>query len=171
MAWWRLAPTWLLWLLAILLVGGGQQARVWWAQADAAGSRTELADYRLEISERDRRTQAKARTEEQRRQAAADERDRNAKEELDAVRSDAARTDGAFERFQLRYAELERRSRACGNAVTAKLGQAAEDEARMRADVLGRLGAAARLYAAEADERGVAGRACEAVYDRVRGGG
>jgi hypothetical protein len=40
----------------------------------------------------------------------------------------------------------------------------------MRADLLGRLGAAARLYAAEADERGVAGRACELAYDRVRGG-
>ncbi|MNR36901.1 hypothetical protein D3C85_1548770 [compost metagenome] len=88
---------------------------------------------------------------------------------LEVARADAARAGDALQRLQQRYEEAERRSRSCGNSVTAQLGEAAEAGARVRADVLGRIGEAARLYAAEADERGVAGRACEAAYERVRG--
>ncbi|MCO6057288.1 DUF2514 domain-containing protein [Pseudomonas sp. MOB-449] len=142
-----------------------------WAQAAAMGAENELADYRLQVSERDRRAAAQARTEEQRRQQAVDEVGNEAEGELEVARADAARAGDALQRLQQRFEEAERRSRACGNAVTAQLGQAAEDDARMRADLLGRIGEAARRYAAEADERGVAGRACEAAYDRVRGGG
>lgn len=39
----------------------------------------------------------------------------------------------------------------------------------MRADVLRRLREVARLYAAEADRRGVAGQACETAYEAIRG--
>lgn len=167
----QVVPAWCWWLLALALVGGGQQLRVSWAQSDAASARAELADYRLEVSERDRRAAALARTEEQRRQRAADEVEQNAQGELEVARADADRAGDALQRLQQRYEDLEQRSRACGNAVTAQLSQAAGAGARVRADVLGRVGEAARLYAAEADERGVAGRACEAVYDQVRGGG
>ncbi|MGQ7814566.1 DUF2514 family protein [Metapseudomonas furukawaii] len=50
------------------------------------------------------------------------------------------------------------------------LSQAAGATAGVRAELFGRLGEAVRFYAAEADRRGIAGRACEAAYDRVRGG-
>jgi hypothetical protein len=39
----------------------------------------------------------------------------------------------------------------------------------MRADVFGRIGTAAQLYAAVADERGVAGATCEKSYEAVKG--
>jgi hypothetical protein len=166
----KLVPSWCWWALALLLVAGGQQLRVSNAQADAAGARSELADYRLEVSERDRRADSLARTEEQRRQKVVDEVGNEAEGKLELARADAARAGDALQRLQQRFEEAERRSRACGNSVTAQLSQAAENAARVRADVLGRVGEAAQFYAAEADERGVAGRACEVAYDRVRGG-
>ncbi|MCY1355683.1 hypothetical protein D9M69_421140 [compost metagenome] len=169
MTWLKVVPAWCWWVLVLILVAGGQQLRVGWAQADAAKAQAELADYRLEVSERDRRAAAQARTEEQRRQKAVDEVGNEADGELEVARADADRSGDALQRLQQRYAELEQRSRACGNALTAQLGQAAEGEARVRADLLGRLGEAVRFYAAEADRRGIAGRACELAYDRVRG--
>ncbi|MNO59963.1 hypothetical protein D3C76_505630 [compost metagenome] len=98
-----------------------------------------------------------------------DEVEKNAKGKLDEARADADRAGDALQRLQQRYEDADRRSRACGNAITAQLGEAAEDAARVRADVLSRVGEAARLYAAEADRRGVAGKACEAAYEAVRG--
>ncbi|WP_280377961.1 DUF2514 family protein [Pseudomonas sp. BN515] len=176
MGWTKLNSAWLWWALALLLVGGGQQLRVADLQADVATANTGkveaekgLSDYRLEVAERDRRTDARARAEEQRRQKVVDEVGNEAEGELEVARADAARAGDALDRLQQRFEEAERRSRACGNSVTAQLSQAAEDEARMRADLLSRIGEAARLYAAEADRRGVAGRACELAYDRVRG--
>ncbi len=80
MKWISAVPAWCWWLIALVLVAGGQQCRVVIADGTAADARAEsarsdkaLADYRLEISERDRRAAAQARTEEQRRQAVADE--------------------------------------------------------------------------------------------------
>jgi hypothetical protein len=40
----------------------------------------------------------------------------------------------------------------------------------VRADVFGRVGEAAQLYAAVADDRGIAGATCEKSYDTVKGG-
>ncbi|AYF87434.1 DUF2514 family protein [Pseudomonas sp. DY-1] len=125
--------------------------------------------YRLEVSERDRRADAQSRTEEQRRQKAVDEVGNEAEGKLEVARVDAARAGDALQRLQQRFDEAERRSRACGNSFTAQLSQAAEVEARMRADLLGRIGEAAGFYAAEADERGTAGKACEVAYGRLRG--
>ena len=152
-AWLRLVPGWV-WLLALVVIGGGQQLRVSWAQADAAGAQGELADYRLEVSERDRRADARARTEEQRRQKAVDEVGNEADGKLEVARADAARAGDALQRLQQRFDEAERRSRACGNSVTAQLSQTVEAGSRMRADLLGQVGEAARLYASEADRRG-----------------
>ncbi|MNO23662.1 hypothetical protein D3C76_134670 [compost metagenome] len=171
MTWLKLLPTWRWWLLAVLLVAGIQQARVVGLQGDVAQAKGELNDYRLQVAERDLRAAAAARAEEQRRQQVVDEVERNGNERLEMAQADAARAGDALQRLQQRFADSEQRSRACGDSITAQLGQAAEDDARMRADLLGRLGEAARLYAAEADERGVAGRTCEQAYDRVRGGG
>lgn len=165
----NLVPRWAWWVLAILLVGGVQQLRVSSALADAAGAKGELSDYRLEVSERDRRAAAQARTEEQRRQKAVEEVGNEAEGKLEVARADAARAGDALQRLRQRFDEVERRSRACGDSITAELGQAAEAGARLRADVLGRLGAAARLYAAEADRRGIAGQVCELAYGQVRG--
>ncbi|AOE84570.1 hypothetical protein [Pseudomonas sp. TCU-HL1] len=123
----KLAPTWFWWLLALAVVEGGQQAGVWWSQANAAGAKSELSDYRLEVSERDRCAETQVRTEEQRHQKAADEVERDVKGKLEEARADAAAFDLLVELFESadrRAGELAAaldRSRAAGKACDALL--------------------------------------------------
>lgn len=168
-AWLKLVPAWAWWALALAVVAGWQQIRVSSAQSVAAGAQRELADYRAEVAERDRRAAVFVIQENQRRQAATEKADAEAQQQLAAARDDAERAGNALERLQQRLAAAEQRSRDAGNSITAQLGQAAEDAARVRADMLGRLGAAAQLYAGIADQRGIAGSACERAYDGVAG--
>jgi len=175
-AWLKFVPSWAWWVLALAVVAGGQQIRVLSAQAVAAKAQVadskaqaELADYRAEVSERDRRAALFVIQENQRRQVETEKADAEAQEQLAAARTDAERAGSALERLQQRLAAAEQRSRDAGNAITAQLGQAAEDAARVRADLFGRIGTAAQLYAAVADDRGIAGSACEKAYDAVRG--
>lgn len=171
MNWLKLVPAWV-WralALALAVVAAGQQIMVSSAQTVAAGALRELADYRAEVAERDRRAAVFVIQENQRRQAATEKADEEAQQQLDQARSDAARADSALERLQQRLAAAEQRSRDAGNSITAQLSEAADSAARMQADVLGRVGEAAQLYARVADERGVAGSACEKAWDEVRG--
>lgn len=168
-AWLKLVPTWSYLVLALVLAVGVQQIRVLSAQSDASKARADLATYRTEVSERDRRAALFVIQENQRRQAATEKADAEAQEQLAVARSDADRAGTALERLQQRLAAAEQRSRDAGNAITAQFSQAAESAARVRADVFGRVGEAARLYAGVADERGVAGSACEKAYDAVKG--
>lgn len=168
MTWLRLVPSWLWWALALSVVAGVQQARVWSADTRASTAIAAEASYRAEVSERDRRAALYVIQENQRRQAEVEKADAEAQQQLAAARGDAERAGGALERLQLRLEASEQRSRDAGNAITAQLGQTAESEARMRADVFGRIGEAARLYADEADRRGIAGHACVAAYEKVR---
>jgi len=168
-AWLKLVPTWSYWVLALVLVAGGQQIRVLSAQSVASKAQADLANYRTEVSERDRRAAMAVIQENQRRQAATEKADANAQEQLAAARTDADRAGSALERLQQRLAAAEQRSRDAGNAITAQLSASAEDAARVRADVFGRVGEAAQLYAGVADERGIAGSACEKAYDAVKG--
>ncbi|MCY1360501.1 hypothetical protein D9M69_471310 [compost metagenome] len=168
-AWLKFVPSWAWWVLALAVVAGGQQIRVLSAQSVAAGRQRELTDYRAEVAERDRRAAVFVIQENQRRQAATEKADAEAQQKLDAARDDAERAGSALERLKLRLAAAEQRSRDAGNSITAQLVQAAEDTARVRADMLGRLGEAVRLYADIADQRGIAGVACERAYDGLRG--
>lgn len=168
-AWLKFVPSWAYWVLALVLVAGGQQIRVLSAQSVASKAQADLATYRTEVSERDRRAAVFVIQENQRRQAATEKADAEAQEQLAAARTDAERAGSALERLQQRLAAAEQRSRDAGNAITAQLSQAAEGAARVRADVFGRIGEAAQLYAGVADERGIAGSACEKAYDAVRG--
>lgn len=167
--WLKLVPLWVWSVLALVLVAGGQQIRVFSAQAVAAGAQRDLSDYRTEVAERDRRAAVFVIQENQRRQAATEKADAEAQQQLAAARGDAERAGSALERLQQRLAAAEQRSRDAGNSITTQLGQAAEDAARMRADVLGRLGAAAGFYAGIADQRGIAGATCEKAYDGLDG--
>lgn len=168
-AWLKLVPTWSYWVLALVVVAGGQQIRVLSAQSVATKAQVELASYQTEVSERDRRAALFVIQENQRRQAATEKAHADAQEQLASARIDADRAGSALERLQQRLAAAEQRSRDAGNAITAQLSQAAEDAARVRADVLGRIGTAAQLYARVADDRGIAGTACEKSYEAVKG--
>lgn len=168
--WLKLVPAWVYWVLALCIVAGAQQLRVAAAQSDAAGAVSALADYKTEVSERNRRAAVAALQETKRRMAAIDEVTKHAEQRLEAARADAADAGSALERLQQRLAETEQRSRAAGNTITAQLSQAAEAEARVRAELFGGLGAAAQLYADEADQRGIRGSACERQYDSLGSG-
>jgi len=168
-AWLKFVPGWAWWVVALAVVAGGQQIRVVSAQSVASKAQADLADYRTEVSERDRRAALFVIQENQRRQAETEKADAEAQEQLAAARIDAHRAGSALERLQQRLAAAEQRSRDAGNAITAQLSQAAEDAARVRADVFGRVGEAAQLYAGVADERGIAGTACEKSYEAVKG--
>lgn len=160
-------PGWSWWLLALVIIAGGQQVRVSMAQADAAQAATALADYKTEVAERDRLAAADALQETKRRIAALDEVQQNAEQQLEVARTDAADAAAALERLQQRLADAEQRSRAAGNSITAQLSQAADTTARVRADLLGWIGEAAGLYAAVADQRGIAGSSCELAFDAL----
>lgn len=168
-AWLKLVPGWAYWVLALVLVAGGQQVRVLSAQSAASKAQADLASYRTDVSERDRRAALFVIQENQRRQAATEKADADAQEQLAAARTDAERAGGALDRLQQRLAASEQRSRDAGNAITAQLSQTAESAARVRADVFSRIGTAAQLYAGVADDRGIAGSACEKSYDAVKG--
>ncbi|MCY1286290.1 hypothetical protein D9M70_352590 [compost metagenome] len=171
MTWLRLVPAWCWWLLALVLVGGGQQLRVSLAQADAAQALSFLADYMLLISERDRRAEAKARTEEQRRQQAVDEVEKDAKGKLDEARADAATAQSAADRLRVEVDRLRAGRSATCSAIAAQQRQAGESAVVVLAELLESADRMAGDLAAALDRSRVAGLACEAAYEGVRGGG
>lgn len=88
-------------------------------------------------------------------------------ERRNQVDAAAARTAG--DRLRQRAEAIA--ARGCPAPRTAEpagSGSAAEDPARMLADVLGRLEPFCRQLAAVADERGTAGAACEQSYDALK---
>lgn len=171
--WLKLVPSWAWpWIAGLVLalaVGGVQQVRVVGLQVGLANEKAAHSNYRTEVAERDRRAAMFLIQENQRRQAAVEKADAEAQQQLAAARGDAERASSALERLQQRLAAAEQRSRDAGNSITAQLGQAAESAARMRADVLGRLGAAAGFYAGIADERGIRGANCEKAWGGLEG--
>jgi uncharacterized membrane protein YdbT with pleckstrin-like domain len=169
--WLGAAPGWCWWLIALVLVAGGQQYRVVVADgatADAlvevAKSAKALADYRLEVSERDRRAAAQARTEEQRRQALADEEGESARQQLEMAQGRAAAAESAAGGLRGEIARLRAdRTATCGATATQQrqagtsavvvLGGLLEEADRM----------AGSLAEAFARSR-IAGQVCEAAY-------
>ncbi|MDD1981081.1 DUF2514 family protein [Pseudomonas asiatica] len=162
-------PAWCWWLMALVLVAGGQQYRVVVAQGETAEARTELADYRLEVSERDRRAAVKARTEEQRRQAVVDEEGESARKKLELAQSRAADAESAASGLRREIARLRAGHRAncdtiatqqrqTGTSAVVVLGGLLEDADRM-----------AGSCAAALERSRIAGLACEAVVERIKG--
>lgn len=177
MSWLGAVPAWCWWLIALVLVAGSQQYRVVIAEVAAADARAEtsrsdktLADYRLEVSERDRRAAAQARTEEQRRQVLADEEGEDARQKLELAqgRADAAESASDGLRGEIKRLRDSRaatcsaiasQQRQAGASAFVVLGRLLEESDRMAGDL------------ATALERSrIAGLACEAVVNRIKGG-
>lgn len=167
MAWVRVVPLWA-WLAVVLgLWTVVEELRLANLRGELVAEQAAHSGYRAEVAERDRRAAVAALAETKRRQVAAEGVEKDAQGKLGQAQGDAARAGDALQRLQQRYAETEQRARQCGDAITAQLSAAAEAGARMRAELLGRLGAAAGLYAAAADDNRVRGQACEASYDSL----
>lgn len=163
----KLIPAWALVAAVGLLFVGLQQLRVSAAHTNAAEARASLGNYKVEVAERDRRAALSALQETNRRQSAAGEIDNDAQHQLAQAKDDADRAGDALQRLQQRVAASEQRVRQCGNTITAQLSAAADAEARMRAELFGRLGAAVQLYAGIADDNRIRGSTCEARYDSL----
>ncbi|MFK3815070.1 DUF2514 family protein [Pseudomonas sp. NPDC089407] len=169
-------PAWCWWLIAMVLVAGGQQYRVVIADGSAAAARTEtakagkaLSDYRLQAAERDRRAAVQARTEERRRQAEADEEGENARQKLELAQDRAAAAESAASGL---HGEIKRlrdghratcdtiaaQQRKTGTSAVVVLGGLLEDADRM-----------AGSCAAALERSRIAGLACEAVVEGMKG--
>ncbi len=153
----------------LVLVAGGQQYRVAVAQGDTETARSDLADYRLEVSERDRRAAAQVRTEEQRRQAVADKEGESARQKLELAESRAADAESAAGGLR---GEIERlragRAATCG-AIATQQRQAGTSAVVVLGGLLEESDRMAGSCAAALERSRIAGLACEAVVERMKG--
>ena len=113
------------------------------------------------------KAEAASRAEEQRRAQVQTEALNEAKRQADAARADADSANRAAERLRKR-ANVAFSSPGSADPAASASGSAASNPASVYADVLGRLGDAAGQLAAIADERGIAGNACERSYDALK---
>ncbi|WP_210014797.1 DUF2514 family protein [Pseudomonas palmensis] len=168
MTWLRLAPAWVWWLGIAIAVGAFQQLRVLGAEGDAMNARKSLADYRLEVAERDRRSAVRDRAEEQRRQLVADEEGENAEREkkalqgkLFAAESAAGGLRGEINRLRAGHSAtcdtIATQQRQAGATAVVVLGGLLEDADRM-----------AGSCAAALERSRIAGLACESIMDGTR---
>ncbi|MCE5979047.1 DUF2514 family protein [Pseudomonas sp. JR33AA] len=168
MNWLAAVPAWCWWLIALIVVGGGQQYRVVVARGETAEARTELSDYRLQVAERDRRSAVQARTEEQRRQAVADKEGESARQQLELAQGRAAAAEsaagglrGEIDRLRAGRAAtcntIATQQRQAGTSAVVVLGGLLEESDRMAGDL-----------AAALERSRIAGLACEAMSDAMR---
>lgn len=172
MNWLGAVPAWCWWFIALVLVGGGQQYRVVIANGTAADARAEtaksdkaLADYRLEVSERDRRAAAKARTEEQRRQAVADEEGESARKQLELAQGRAAAAESAAGGLRGEIARLRADRAATCDTIAAQQRQAGTSAVVVLGGLLEESDRMAGSCAAALERSRIAGLACEAIYN------
>lgn len=167
-AWLKFVPSWAWWAAALMAAVLAQELRVQVANQHAVSAGAELADYRLQIAERDRRAEAAAREEEHRRKTEVDRITGEANDQAEQARADAADADQRADSLQQQIARLLASRGATCSAIAAQGSPPARDAAVLLADVLGRVEQAGRELAAESDRRGIAGRACERYADSLR---
>ncbi|AHC82542.1 hypothetical protein X970_11200 [Pseudomonas monteilii SB3101] len=168
MNWLGAVPAWCWWLIALVLVAGGQQYRIVAAQESAASARSELADYRLEVSERDRRAAAQARTEEQRRQAAADEEGESARKKLEVAQGRAADAESAADGLRGEIKRLRAGHRATCHTIASHQRQAGTSAVVVLGGLLEESDRMAGDLATALERSRIAGLACEALVDRMK---
>ena len=168
MSWLGAVPAWCWWLIALVLVAGGQQYRVVVAQGETGTARIELADYRLEVAERDRRAAAQARTEEQRRQTVADEEGESARKKLELAQGRAADAESAADGLRGEIARLRNGHRATCDTIAAQQRQAGTSAVVVLGGLLEEADRMAGDLATSLERSRIAGLACEAVVDGMK---
>ena len=169
MNWLGAVPAWCWWLIALVLVAGGQQYRVVVAQGDTVTARSELSEYRLQVSERDRRAAAQARAEEQRRQDVADEEGENARKKLELAKGRAADAESAADGLRGEIARLRDGHRATCDTISAQQRQAGTSAVVVLGGLLEESDRMAGDLATALERSRIAGLACEAVVERMKG--
>ncbi|MEE9944095.1 MAG: DUF2514 family protein [Pseudomonas asiatica] len=168
MSWFAAVPAWCWWLIALVVAAGGQQYRIVLAHGDVATARAELADYRLEVVERDRRAAAQARQEEQRRQAVADEEGESARQKLELAQGRAATAESAAGGLRGEIARLRAGHRATCDTIAAQQRQAGTSAVVVLGGLLEESDRMAGDLATALERSRIAGLACEAVVDRMK---
>lgn len=175
MKWIALVPAWCWWLIALALVAGAQEIRVGAGQTETSKARAEttktekaLADYRLEVSERDRRAAAQARTEEQRRQAVADEEGESAREKLELAQGRAATAESAADGLRGEIARLRAGHRSTCDAIATQQRQAGASAFVVLGGLLEESDRMAGDLAKALERSRIAGLACEAIVDGMK---
>ncbi|MCK2124867.1 DUF2514 family protein [Pseudomonas sp. PNPG3] len=168
MSWLGAVPAWCWWLIALVLVAGGQQYRVVVAQGEAVSARAELADYRLQVAERDRRAAAQARAEEQRRQSVADEEGESARKKLELAKGRAAAAESAADGLRGEIARLRDGHRATCDTIAAQQRQAGISAVVVLGGLLEEADRMAGDLATALERSRIAGLACEAVVERMK---
>ncbi|MBI6884026.1 DUF2514 family protein [Pseudomonas putida] len=169
MNWLAAVPAWCWWLIALVVVAGGQQYRVVVAQGETAEARTELADYRLVVEENSRRATAQARAEEQRRQKLADEEGEHARKKLEEVTSRATVAESAAGGLRGEIARLRAGHRATCDTIAAQQRQAGTSAVVVLGGLLEESDRMAGSCAAALERSRIAGLACEAMVERMKG--
>lgn len=168
MTWLKLVPSWAYWVLALVLVAGGQQLRVEIAQTVAAKAQADLAGYRAEVSARDLLALEITRVKELRWQAAADKEREQANAQLEIAQADIAAAGATADGLRV---ELDRLKRKRPEHPAAGVGVAPGASATaVLADLLEEVERAGRAMAEEAQRRGIAGTSCERRFDSLGGG-
>ena len=168
MTWLGAVPAWCWWLIALVLVAGGQQYRVVLADGESTEARKELSDYRLEVSERDRSAAAQARTEEQRRQTVADEEGESARKKLELAQGRVADAESAADGLRGEIARLRDGHRATCDTIAAQQRQAGTSAVVVLGGLLEESDRMAGDLATALERSRIAGLACEAVVDRMK---
>lgn len=106
------------------------------------------------------------RAEERRRAIELERVQRDAQNEIERIAADAAVAGSAAVGLQRELATVRRRLAACSSTTTG--GATTRNTGVLLTDLLSEMERAGRELAAEADRRGVAGRACEAAYSALR---
>ncbi|WP_281690748.1 DUF2514 family protein [Pseudomonas sp. PARCl1] len=165
MNWLGAVPAWCWWLIALVLVAGGQQYRVVVAQGTTAQARTELSDYRLQVAERDRRAAAQARQEDQRRQAVADKEGESARQKLELAQGRAAAAESAAGGLRGEIARLRDGHRATCDTIATQQRQAGTSAVVVLGGLLEESDRMAGSCAAALERSRIAGLACESIYN------
>lgn len=168
MKWLAAVPVWCWWLIALVLVAGGQQYRVVVAQGETATARADLADYRLQVAERDRRAAAQVRTEEQRQQKIKDQEDENARREKLALQGDVDRYRAAGVGLQQQIDRLQRGRGATCDLVSAQQPETRPTTSMVCGQLLGELDQMAGSLGEALGRSRIAGLGCEAILDGIK---
>ena len=170
MTWLGAVPAWRWWLIALALVSGVQQYRVVVAQGETGTARAELADYRLQVAERDRRSAAQARAEEQRRQVVVDEEGESARKKLELANGRAAAAESAAGGLRGEIDRLRNGRSATCDTIAAQQLQAGTSAIVVLGGLLEESDRMAGSCAAALERSRIAGLSCEAVVDGIRRG-
>lgn len=157
----RTIPIWAYILAFALVAIGVQQMRI-------LSAHNAFADYRLEIAERDKRADAAARTEEQRRQSIADKEAKKAYEQQSIAEIAAATARADADSLRKQVDRLLASRKATANAIAAAGSKAAQSATRVLAELLNESVKRNQILAEEATRSRIEGQTCERFADGIK---